>query len=74
LFILILGLLWIQEMIIAGYILSFILAFCGIFAFFFHFYHIRKGRPEFTNTTSKLILISTFILSISQTVLTIIQF
>lgn len=45
----------------------------GIFAFSFHFYHLRKGRHEFNNWLSKSILIVTLPVSIVQLVLTLIQ-
>jgi hypothetical protein len=50
-----------------------ILAAGGLFAFFFHFYHLRKGRPEFNTPLSKGLIISTFVVSVIQIVLTIKQ-
>lgn len=65
------GLILIDRGLTAGYVISLIVAAGGIFAFFFHFYHLRKGRKEFNNWLSKLILILTFPVSIVQIVLTI---
>jgi len=71
LFAILFGLILIDRGLIAGYIISLIVAAGGIFAFFFHFYHLRKGRKEFNNWLSKLILILTFPISIFQIALTI---
>jgi hypothetical protein len=57
----------------AGYIISLLVAAGGIFAFFFHFYHLRKGRHEFNNWLSKLILLLTLPVSLFQMVLTTIK-
>ncbi|MFO8146290.1 MAG: DUF6713 family protein [Gillisia sp.] len=57
LFAVLLGLVLIEKEMIARYIISLLVAAGGIFAFFFHFYHLRKGRHEFNNWLSKLILI-----------------
>jgi hypothetical protein len=69
--VLLLGLVLLDEGAMFGYIASFFLSTCGIFAFFFHFYHLRKGRPEFNNWVSKLILILTLPVSLAQAVLTV---
>lgn len=66
-----LGLVFIYDNKCGGLIFSFILATGGLFAFFFHFYHLRKGKPEFNTTLSKGLIISTFVISIFQIVLTI---
>ena len=71
LFAILFGFILIDRGLIAGYIISLIVAAGGIFAFFFHFYHLRKGRKEFNNWLSKLILILTFPISIFQIALTI---
>ncbi|WP_291856355.1 DUF6713 family protein [Marinilabilia sp.] len=71
LFAILFGLILIDRGLIAGYVISLIVAAGGIFAFFFHFYHLRKGRKEFNNWLSKLILILTFPISIFQIALTI---
>jgi len=70
LFLFIYGLILINEGSIYGLILSVLLSLSGIFAFFFHFYHLRKGRPEFSNIVSKSILVGTFVASVFQIVIT----
>jgi hypothetical protein len=71
LFAILFGLILIDRALIAGYVISFIVAASGIFAFFIHFYHLKKGCKEFNNWLSKLILILTLPISIFQIVLTI---
>ncbi len=73
LFTILLGLVLVFEDKYAGLIISLILSAFGLFAFFFHFYHLRKGRPEFNTVISKDMIISTFIISIFQIILTIKQ-
>jgi hypothetical protein len=68
-FAILLGLVLVYEDKFAGLIIS----ACGLFAFFFHFYHLRKGRPEFDTMISKGMIISTLIISIFQMILTIKQ-
>jgi uncharacterized membrane protein len=70
-FILLIGLVLVKEHQFAGLIISLVLSISGIFAFFFHFYHITKGKPEFNTLISKTIIISTLIISIIQIILTI---
>jgi hypothetical protein len=67
------GLVLVHEQAFAGLIVSLILSASGIFAFVFHFYHLRKGRPEFNTAISKTLIVSTFFVSIVQTILTITQ-
>jgi hypothetical protein len=69
-FVILLGLIYVHDNILAGYIFSLILSASGLFAFFFHFYHLRKGRPEFNTVISKGLIILTFLISIYQLVLT----
>jgi Family of unknown function (DUF6713) len=64
------GLTIIDQTTIMGIVLSVFLSVCGIFAFFFHFYHLRKGRPEFNNMVSKTILIMALPVSVFQLILT----
>ena len=71
LFLILYGLVLVDRGLLAGMIISLLLAASGIFAFFFHFYHLRKGRQEFNNWVSKLILILTLPISIFQVVITI---
>ena len=72
-FAILLGLVLVYEDKFAGLIISFILSAGGLFAFFFHFYHLRKGRPEFNTIISKAMIISTLIISVFQIFLTIKQ-
>lgn len=71
LFIILFGLVLVYEHRLSGYIISLVLAAGGLFAFFFHFYHLRKGKPEFNSVLSKALIVSTFMLSIIQIVLTV---
>jgi len=66
-----LGLVFVYDNKFAGLIFSLILSAGGLFAFFFHFYHLRKGKPEFNTVLSKGLIISTFIISLFQIILTI---
>ena len=60
LFAVLIGLILIENEMIARYVISLLVAAGGIFAFFLHFYQIRKERHEFNNWLSKLILLLTF--------------
>jgi uncharacterized membrane protein len=73
LFIILFGLVLVYEHRLSGYIISLVLAAGGLFAFFFHFYHLRKGNPAFNSVLSKALIVSTFILSIIQIILTLKQ-
>lgn len=68
-----LGLVFVYDNKFTGLIFSLILSAGGLFAFFFHFYHLRKGKPEFNTILSKGLIISTFVISIIQIILTIIK-
>jgi hypothetical protein len=70
-FIILLGLVYVYENRFAGLIISLILSAGGLFAFFFHYYHLRKGRHEFNTPLSKSVIISTFIISLIQMFFTI---
>lgn len=72
-FAVLLGLVLVYEHKLSGMIISLILAASGIYAFFFHLYFLRKGRPEFNTLLSKALLISTLVISIIQSILTIHQ-
>jgi uncharacterized membrane protein len=72
-FLILLGLVYVYEDKFVGLIISLILSAGGLFAYFFHFYHLRKGRLEFNTIISKGIIISTLIISIFQIILTIEQ-
>jgi len=71
LFAILYGLVLVEKGHMSGLIISLFLGASGIFAFFFHFYHLKKGRPEFNTLISKVIIVSTFIISIFQIVLTL---
>jgi hypothetical protein len=73
LFIILLGLVLIYEDKLSGFIISFLLSAGGLFAFFFHFYHLRKGRQEFNTILSKSLILSAFGVSVIQIILTIIH-
>jgi hypothetical protein len=73
LFIILLGLVLVYDNKFSGMIISLILSACGLFAFFFHFYHLRKGKPEFNTVISKVMIVSTFLVSLFQIYLTIQQ-
>jgi hypothetical protein len=73
LFAVLFGLVLVDKEMITGYIISLLVATGGIFAFFFHFYHLKKGRHEFNNWLSKLILILTLPISVVQMLLTILE-
>ena len=68
-----LGLVFVYDNKFTGLIFSLILSAGGLFAFFFHFYHLRKGKPEFNTILSKGLIISTFVISIFQIILTILK-
>ena len=65
------GLIMVYENNFSGLIFSLILGSGGLFAFFFHYYHLRKGRPEFNSMISKGLIISTFAISLIQIIVTI---
>ncbi|TXT58320.1 MAG: conserved membrane protein of unknown function [Promethearchaeota archaeon] len=73
LFAVFLGLVLIDKEMTSGYVISLLVAAGGIFAFLFHFYHLRRGRHEFNNWLSKLMLILTLPISLFQMALTIIK-
>ena len=72
-FLILLGLVYVYEDKFVGLIISLILSAGGLFAYFFHFYHLRKGTLEFNTIISKGIIISTLIISVFQIILTIKQ-
>ena len=71
LFVVLYGLILVREGVLAGLIISLILSASGIFAFFFHSFHLRRGKPEFDTWLSKSILGATLGVSLVQTVLTV---
>jgi hypothetical protein len=73
LFLILLGLVLVFGKMFAGMVISLVLSAGGLFAFFFHFYHLRKGKPQFNTPVSKIMILSTCILSVVQIFLTIQQ-
>jgi hypothetical protein len=71
--VILIGLILLYEHKPAGSIISLLLASGGIFAFFFHFYHLWRGKQEFNTFLSKTIIVSTFFISVLQIVLTILR-
>ena len=61
------------ETNVIGFSISLLLAVCGIGAFAIHWIFLRKGHREFDTLVSKTILSSILIVSIAQTILTIIN-
>jgi hypothetical protein len=68
-----LGLVLVYEDRLAGMIISLMLSAGGLFAVSFHFYHLRKGKPEFNTLISKALIVSTGVMSVFQAVLTTLQ-
>ncbi len=73
LFVVLYGLLLVYNQSFAGLIISLVVALAGIMGFFFHLYHLRKGRPEFNTIVSKSLIIAMLVLSVTQIVLTVKQ-
>lgn len=71
LFIILYGLILVFQQSFAGLIISLILSFTGISAFFIHMYFIKKGRDEFKTPISIAILTAILIVSIIQGLITI---
>ena len=71
LFIILYGLVLVHDQRMGGLICSLLLAAGGIFAYFFHTFHLRKGKPEFNTGLSKSIIYTTAVISVFQMVLTI---
>jgi uncharacterized membrane protein len=71
LFIILFGLVLLYDHRLSGYVISLVLAAGGLFAFFFHFYHLKKGKSEFNTVLSKAMLVTTFLVSIIQVLLTL---
>lgn len=71
-FLILWGLLQLQQNTAAGYVISFILAAAGIFAFTIHMVFMAKGSPEFKTPLSIFLLIAALAVSIMQAWLTVI--
>ncbi|MHB8085878.1 MAG: DUF6713 family protein [Dehalococcoidia bacterium] len=71
-FLVLFGLLQLQQQTAAGYIISLILALAGIFAFIIHAVFIGRGNREFNTPVSLSILVAILAISITQVWLTVI--
>ncbi len=67
------GLILVEKNLLSGMIISLVVGSCGIFAFFFHLYHLRKGKEQFNTIVSKSIILLTFIVSIIQIIVTVLN-
>ena len=70
-FLILWGLVQLQQSTLAGYVISMILSAAGIFAFTIHMIFIAKGNREFKIPLSIALLIATLVVSIIQAWLTI---
>ena len=66
------GLIEISRKSTAGLAMSLFLGLCGVAAFSIHMFLLGKGRPEFRTAVSIIILVSTFLLSLVQIVLSLV--
>jgi hypothetical protein len=71
LFVVLYGLVLIVRQSALGFMFSLILCFGGIFAFAIHAYFLKKGRREFNKPISKLILVLTLLVSLTQLIVTL---
>jgi hypothetical protein len=65
-FIVILGVVFLFQNVLAGLVLSLIFGLGGIFAFSIHTWFIHRGRPEFKTRISQTILAATLVVSVVQ--------
>jgi hypothetical protein len=70
-FLILWGLVQLQQNTPAGYVISLILAAAGIFAFTIHMVFMAKGNREFKTPLSIALLIATLVVSIIQAWLTV---
>jgi hypothetical protein len=70
-FLILYGLVQVQQESLSGQILSLVLALAGIFAFSIHTFFNLRGHPEFKTPISLLILIAILGVSAAQLVITI---
>ncbi len=66
LFLILLGVVLVYRDSWSGFIFSFALCFCGLFAFTVHTYFLGKGRREFNKPISKFILVAILLVSLVQ--------
>jgi hypothetical protein len=71
LFLILYGLVCLEQQAFSGLIISLIISAGGIFAFCIHMAFIRKGRHEFDAPISRLILSLTLLVSIVQAIVTL---
>ena len=71
LFLILYGLVQVNEQTTAGLVISLILCFGGVFAFSIHSYFIRKGHHEFKTPVSLFILVATLLVSLVQAGVTV---
>lgn len=55
----------------SGLVIALMIALAGLFAFVFHGYHLRAGRPEFKTPISQFVLLGTAVLSLGQLIVTL---
>jgi hypothetical protein len=70
-FLILYGLVQVQQELLAGQILSLVLSLAGIFAFSIHTFFSYRGHPEFKTPISIVILMATLGVSVAQLVTTI---
>jgi hypothetical protein len=70
-FLILYGLVQVQQESLAGQILSLVLSLAGIFAFSIHTFFSYRGHPEFKTPISIVILMATLGVSVAQLVTTI---
>ena len=70
-FLILYGLVQVQQESLAGQILSLVLSLAGIFAFSIHTFFSHRGHPEFKTPISIVILMATLGVSVAQLVTTI---
>jgi hypothetical protein len=70
-FLILYGLVQVQQESLAGQILSLVLSLAGIFAFSIHTYFNSRGHPEFKTPVSVTVLAATLMVSLAQLATTI---
>jgi len=70
-FLILYGLVQVEQASLAGKILSLVLALAGVFAFSIHSFFNLRGHPEFKTLISITILAATLCVSVAQLVTTI---
>ena len=65
------GMIFLYEGRTVGLIISFIISLVGLFAYFFHAYHLKRDNRKFNTTISKTILFMILIFSVLQFILSL---